>query len=204
MFSSTPPNKNKGFTLIELLVVISIIALLSAIVLASLNSARMKGRVASVQVAIDQTKKALQLYWVDNGGFPEDVQDLVAGYIGEVDESIMDYIPSGCTGEICDSYSIWDPSTVSVASWNLAVAHCSDIGFTLPTIDQLVAGLNAYKANRNTDPSWGGFADGITYWSSTEGSGNTVWFANYFISAGDVDKFYVEKSETSLQTRCLR
>ncbi|MBI5133787.1 MAG: prepilin-type N-terminal cleavage/methylation domain-containing protein [Candidatus Taylorbacteria bacterium] len=41
--------KNRAFTLIELLVVISIISLLSSVVLASLNSAREKARIASIR-----------------------------------------------------------------------------------------------------------------------------------------------------------
>ena len=41
--------KTKGFTLIELLVVISIISLMSSVVIASLNSARDKGRIAAGQ-----------------------------------------------------------------------------------------------------------------------------------------------------------
>jgi prepilin-type N-terminal cleavage/methylation domain-containing protein len=62
-------NKNGGgFTLIELLVVISIIALLSSIVLASLNDVRRKARNTQVQQEVGQWLKAIELYKADNGG----------------------------------------------------------------------------------------------------------------------------------------
>ena len=53
----------KGFTLIELLVVIAIIGLLSSVVLASLNSARKKGRDARRLTDLKQLQLALELYY---------------------------------------------------------------------------------------------------------------------------------------------
>lgn len=60
----------KGFTLIELLVVVAIIGVLSSVVLASLNSARGKGRDAARASEIKELEKAIQMYYSDNGSFP--------------------------------------------------------------------------------------------------------------------------------------
>ena len=57
--------KNKGFTLIELLVVIAIIGILSAVVLASLNSARTKGANAAVKANLTNMRAEGAL-WYDN------------------------------------------------------------------------------------------------------------------------------------------
>lgn len=60
----------KGFTLIELLVVIAIIGLLSAIVMASLSSARSRGRDAKRFSELRQIQYALALYFDANGKYP--------------------------------------------------------------------------------------------------------------------------------------
>ena len=56
-------NKNKGFTLIELLVVIAIIGILSSVVLASLSSARNKGKDAAVKAQLASMKAQAELYY---------------------------------------------------------------------------------------------------------------------------------------------
>jgi prepilin-type N-terminal cleavage/methylation domain-containing protein len=57
----------KGFTLIELLVVIAIIGILSAVVLASLNSARNKGSDAAIKSTINNMRAQAALYYDGTG-----------------------------------------------------------------------------------------------------------------------------------------
>lgn len=67
--------ESKGFTLIELLVVIAIIGLLSSVVLASLTSARKKGRDARRVNDLRQIQLALEFYYDKYNKYPE-VTDL--------------------------------------------------------------------------------------------------------------------------------
>ncbi len=57
---------SRGFTLIELLVVIAIIGILSAVVLASLSSARLKAKDAAVIGEMNSMKAQAAIYYSDN------------------------------------------------------------------------------------------------------------------------------------------
>ena len=56
-------NRSRGFSLIELLVVISIIGVLSAVVLASLNTARSKGNDAAIQSDMATIQTEAEIYY---------------------------------------------------------------------------------------------------------------------------------------------
>ncbi|HWO07317.1 MAG TPA: type II secretion system protein [Candidatus Paceibacterota bacterium] len=115
MFRTT---KERGFTLIELLVVIAIIGILSSVVLASLNSARQKGRDARRVSDLKQIQLALELNYDANQTYPlsdEIENDIVPTYISSlpVDPSSDDpyeyfsLSSSGtteCTSEPCVRY----------------------------------------------------------------------------------------------------
>jgi prepilin-type N-terminal cleavage/methylation domain-containing protein len=67
--------KSQGFTLIELLVVIALIGILASVILAALNSARLKARNAKRLETITQIQTALDLYYTQYGVYPTETDD---------------------------------------------------------------------------------------------------------------------------------
>lgn len=67
---ATKPPQRAGFTLIELLVVISIISLLTAIIITSLQTSRDKGIDARKIQLVAEYRKALELYYSQYDAYP--------------------------------------------------------------------------------------------------------------------------------------
>lgn len=116
----------RGFTLIELLVVIAIIGILSSVVLASLNSARQKGRDARRISDIKQIQLALELYYDAYGMYPTAISTstlVTPGYIAALpadptNAAPYSYTPYAVSGSAatCSSYHLGASLEVSTNS----------------------------------------------------------------------------------------
>ena len=84
-------SSSKGFTLVELLVVIAIIGILATLLLLQLGVARQRARDAKRIADVNQTRTALELYFDDNGGYPQ--QATYAGLAGSVVPKYLTLLP---------------------------------------------------------------------------------------------------------------
>ncbi|MDP2676442.1 MAG: prepilin-type N-terminal cleavage/methylation domain-containing protein [bacterium] len=133
MFKKTKLAK-EGFTLIELLVVIAIIGILASVVLASLNSARLKSRDARRIADIKQIQLALELSFDANigtgQGYPALLSSLSTdGYIASVPN---DPLSAPYTYERCNATmyhvgaALEDPANPALSSdFDAMPAGCS-------------------------------------------------------------------------------
>ena len=119
------PGIERGFTLIELLVVIAIIGLLASIVLASLNAARLKGKIARAQSDLVQIRNAMALMSSDTGLWPNGCEVstiIVSPLIGAGNEVALNTAAAGLlvrpTVGVTDAGSDCAWTAQAVANWN--------------------------------------------------------------------------------------
>ena len=91
-------NRSRGFTLIELLVVIAIIGVLSAVVLASLNTAPQWGNDAAIQSDMATIQTQAEIYYGGAGAIHMDPHSLDCRYrTGDPLPAVLLVAPPGCS-----------------------------------------------------------------------------------------------------------
>ncbi len=106
--------RNRGFTLIELLVVIAIIGMLSSVVLASLNGARIKARDARRLADFKSVQTALELYYDSQStpSYPVSTGALMSSVLSGLAPAYLGTVPT-------------DPSRANTVVGN-GYQYCSD------------------------------------------------------------------------------
>lgn len=137
--------KHRGFTLIELLVVISIIGLLSSVVLASVTTARNKGRQSSIKESMFQMRSQMGLYYSVYGNYGNIADCTTGGFADGGATAIKNKIlADGATSVGC----IADTSSGSGA-WSLYVTLPANGG------NWCVDANGAAKASTDASPADG-------------------------------------------------
>jgi prepilin-type N-terminal cleavage/methylation domain-containing protein len=134
---SVPSSVRRGFTLIELLVVIAIIGILSAVVLASLNTARNKGADAAIKSNINNARAQAELYYDSDSSY--------AGVCDTADTGIKNMVvgatSAGGTVTCGDSDDAWALRSTLKASTD---SYCVDS----------TGKVSTSSASIGSDPDW--------------------------------------------------
>jgi len=76
--------KNSAFTLIELLIVVAIIGILAAIAVPNFMNAQLKAKVARAESDMRSIATALEMYQLDNNGYPMARSNPITGETGQI------------------------------------------------------------------------------------------------------------------------
>lgn len=177
--------KQKGFTLIELLVVIAVIGILASVVLVSLNSARTKGKEASIKSNLRNMIAAAELSYGATGDYSgacnavQPMMDAIEKITAvapkcfsfdnyPISDTFERWGVSATNTDKNKSWSVdgkgvvtWNTTDIGAENWNTANSSCETAGKKLPSIEQ----FKSLYETHTTTPS--GFSASL-YWSGTE------------------------------------
>jgi type II secretion system protein G len=90
-----------GFTLIELLVVVAVIGVLTSLIMVNFNAARSRARDLQRKSDLDQTKKALRMYYNDFEAYPShDTDSKISALCGGATATTFDWGATFNCGEM--------------------------------------------------------------------------------------------------------
>jgi general secretion pathway protein G len=108
-----PKARSRGFTLIEMVVVISLILVLLSIALPMYNQSILRAKEAKLHQNLTTLNKVIQEYSLDKKHAPQQLEDLVPGY--------LKFIPDDITGrndtwkvDQEDPQDAWDPNQTGI------------------------------------------------------------------------------------------
>ena len=212
LLKSDNKNKISGFTLIELLVVIAIIGILSAVVIASLNSAREKGKVATIKSTLKNMQSEAEIYYSDNGNYSTVTNGGLDKFITSINNlgGVAKYYSLdgkrwGASATLnldsTKNYSVsptgvvvWDTSEQGYLTWDNSNNACLSLGRRLPSVEEF----------RSLYLAWNGIPGGFlnnTYWTETTDPLDDG--KAYYVNAGGFAAVSYSK-EGKFWARCVR